>query len=54
MITGGRKLAEGTARELMARTSAASLDEAFRRLTGAPAARDLTADFLAGFGPTQP
>jgi ABC-2 type transport system ATP-binding protein len=47
IIDKGRKLAEGTAQELMEITASATLDVAFGRLTGGDGLSARTADFLS-------
>ncbi len=47
IIDRGRKIAEGTAAELVQQTGAATLELAFNRLTGGADAGSVTADFLA-------
>ncbi len=47
VIDKGRKIAEGTAAELIARSGTATLELAFNRLTGGAEAGAVTADFLA-------
>ena len=46
IIQEGRQVAEGTASEIVARTGAGSLEEAFSRLTGVRDAGQVTAEFL--------
>jgi len=47
IIAGGRRIAEGTAAEIAARSGAATLEEAFAELTGVRDTGDVTRDFLA-------
>ena len=52
IIDGGRKVAEGTGEEIRRQFRAASLDEAFSRLTGIREASDVAADILAALART--
>ena len=52
IIDGGRKVAEGTVEEIRRQFRAASLDEAFSRLTGIREASDVAADILAALART--
>jgi ABC-2 type transport system ATP-binding protein len=47
VISHGQRVAEGTAADIVAAAGTSSLDGAFQRLTGAPAADRLAADLLA-------
>jgi len=47
IINNGRKIAEGTAAEIMTETGTPSLEQAFGRLTGGAEAGVVTAEFLA-------
>ena len=47
IIDGGRRVAEGTAREIATDTGTGNLEEAFIRLTGVRETADVTRDMLA-------
>ena len=47
VINGGRSVADGAVSDVMAAARATTLDEAFSRLTGAPPAREVSAEVLA-------